>query len=61
MSPADNYSVLLSNFGENELLADHWSYSWLTNELNSKFDKCYKIFSKSYHKLISKENHCLFA
>ncbi len=32
-----------------------------TNELNSKFDKTYKIFSKSYHNLISKENYCLFA
>jgi hypothetical protein len=31
-----------------------------TNELNSKFDKTYKIFSKSYHNLISKENYCLF-
>ncbi len=27
-----------------------------TNELNSKFDKTYKIFSKSYHNLISKQN-----
>jgi hypothetical protein len=31
-----------------------------TNELNSKFDKTYKIFSKSYHNLISKESYCLF-
>ncbi len=27
ISSAENYSVLSSNFGENELLTDHWSTS----------------------------------
>ncbi len=31
----------------------------VTYELNSKFNKTYKIFSKSYHNLIS-EIHSLF-
>jgi hypothetical protein len=31
-----------------------------THQLNSKFDKIYKIFSKSYHNLILKENRSLF-
>jgi hypothetical protein len=30
-----------------------------TYELNSKFDKSYKIFSKTYHYLISEENRSL--
>ncbi len=29
-----------------------------TYELNSKFDKTYKFFSKSYHNMISEEIHC---
>jgi hypothetical protein len=44
VSSGENCSVLPSNFGENELLADHWSISnSLTDE--SKIIKISQLFS----------------